>query len=675
MTKQQAQQRIEKLKKEVNHHRYLYHVLDKQEISDAALDSLKKELYELEQQFPDLITPDSPTQRVGGKPLDKFKKVKHEVVQWSFNDAFDEDEAREFDARVKRMLKTEKTIDYTAELKIDGLHIVLTYENGILITGATRGDGVYGEDVTNNLKTIESIPLALEKNADVVVEGEVWLGKKKFESLNREQKKKGKPEFANPRNAAAGAVRQLDSKITRERGLDCFIYDISKASFGVPGTQEKELGVLTELGFKVNKKHKHCKDIEEVIHFWKKWKEKHDNEEYWIDGIVVKVNERNLQERLGYTGKAPRYALAFKFPADQTTTVVEDITVQVGRTGALTPVAHLKPVKLAGTTVKRATLHNEDEIKRLGLKIGDTVIIEKAGDIIPDVIKVLTNLRTGKEKAFSFPKKCPICGSAVKRKEGEAATYCSNKNCYAKTKQELIHFVGKNGFDIEGLGRKLVPKLMEAGLVRNPSDFFTLDGKDIAELEGLGEKSAENLTTAIEHTKKIELAKFIAALGLRHIGGETAERIARHIVNEGVYIKRPSDLISYFSKKNKDDVEKIEGVGDKSGESLLSWFNKNRNEKLLSAFDKAGILLETEGLSHILEKLKGLTFVLTGTLSTLSREEATEKLKKMGAHVSSSVSKKTSFVVAGKEPGSKLEAASSLGVKVLNEQEFKDLLK
>jgi len=448
MKKSTARIRVNALKKEIQHHRYLYHVFDKQEISDAALDSLKKELVDLEQQFPELLTSDSPSERIGGKPLAKFVKVKHEVAQWSFNDAFDDEEVRAFDERIKRRLKINKHVVYVAEPKIDGLHVVLTYEQGLLKTGATRGDGIYGEDVTNNLKTIESIPLKLEKKVDVIVEGEVWLSKKRFTALNKERKKRGEALFANPRNAAAGAVRQLDPAIARSRGLDCFIYDLAQADFSLPATQEKELALLITLGFKVNAHHKHCITIEDVIQYWKKWQKRKDKEAYWIDGIVVKVNSAVLQERLGYTGKAPRFTLALKFPADQTTTIVEDITIQIGRTGALTPVAHLKPVQLAGSTVQRATLHNEDEIKRLGIKIGDTVIIQKAGDIIPDVVEVLKKLRTGKEKVFTMPKRCPMCNHPVIRRKNKVASYCSNVQCYAKNREQLSHVVPKGAFTL-----------------------------------------------------------------------------------------------------------------------------------------------------------------------------------------------------------------------------------
>ncbi|MFZ2969818.1 MAG: NAD-dependent DNA ligase LigA, partial [Minisyncoccia bacterium] len=416
MDKKDIEQRIEKLKKEIDHYRYLYHVLDRVEISDAALDSLKHELEGLEWQYPEFVTADSPTQRIGGKPLDKFRKITHTVPQWSFNDAFNEEEIRDFDKRVKRFLSdsgkpSDVGTDYMAELKIDGLHIVLSYKNGLLMTGATRGDGKIGENVTQNIRTIDSIPLKLSEDVDLVVEGEIFMKKSVFEELNKERKEKGEQLLANPRNAAAGAIRQLDPRIVKERRLDCFVYDLSWAgNFPLPETQKEELEKLHQLGFKVNKNRKHCKNIEEAIEVWKYWMKNKEKEDYWIDGIVLKLNRNDWQRRIGYTGKAPRWGIAFKFPAEQATTVVEDIVVQVGRTGALTPVAHLKPVVVMGSKISRATLHNEDEIRRFDLKIGDTVVIQKAGDVIPEVVKVLPNLRTGNEKDFKMPKKCPICG-------------------------------------------------------------------------------------------------------------------------------------------------------------------------------------------------------------------------------------------------------------------------
>ncbi|HVU75501.1 MAG TPA: NAD-dependent DNA ligase LigA, partial [Candidatus Paceibacterota bacterium] len=454
----------EKLKAAVNEYRRLYHVYDREEISQEALDSLKHELAELEETYPELVAPDSPSQRVAGEPLPQFKKVRHTVAQWSFNDAFSPDEMREFDARVKRYLRSEgitKEPTYVCELKIDGLKIVLTYEKGILKTAATRGDGVVGEDVTHNVRTIESVPLSLSRPIDIVVEGEVWMSAKNLEKLNKEQEKAGKPLYANPRNVAAGSIRQLDPKIAAARSLDMFVYDVAQTSEPFPRTQAEELDYLRELGFKVNPNHVYAPTIEAVIDFWEEWSKKGRHQEYWIDGVVAKVNERDLEERLGYTGKAPRFAIAFKFPAEQVTTKVEAIVLQVGRTGVLTPVAHLTPVSVAGTTVSRATLHNEDEIERLDVRIGDTVILQKAGDVIPDIVRTLTELRTGKEKKFKWPTHVPECGGdgRIERVPGTAAWRCVDKNSFSIIRRRFYNFVGKHALDIEGCGPRTIDLL------------------------------------------------------------------------------------------------------------------------------------------------------------------------------------------------------------------------
>src|SRR3989338_8795848 len=519
--------RVKKLKETINHHRYLYHVLDKQEISDAALDSLKHELAELEKQYPQYASPDSPTQRIGGKPLNKFVKVVHKVRQWSYGDAFTEKEIKEFDERVKKMLAKEAPatsrsrlaarrlldVAYICELKIDGFKIVLTYEKGILRTAATRGDGVTGEDVTQNIKTVESIPLKLGKPINIVVEGEIWMSRREFEKLNVKQKEKGEPLFANPRNAAAGSIRQLDPSVAASRKLDNYIYDIAMieeleeekrrgSSFSLsdkegessktassslfPKTQIKELELLEKLGFKVNKNYKLCKNIEEVIAYWKEWQKKKDKEDYWIDGVAVKLNRRDWQERLGYTGKAPRCAIAFKFPAEQATTVMEDIVTQVGRTGALTPVAHLTPVLVAGSVVSRATLHNDSEIKRLGLKISDTVVIQKAGDVIPEVVNVLKEMRTGKEKEFKMPETCPVCGGKLAREKNSPIIRCANKNCSVKHRQALYYFASKKAMNIEGLGPKIIDALLDNGLIRDAADIYDLKEGDLSRWKGSG---------------------------------------------------------------------------------------------------------------------------------------------------------------------------------------------
>jgi DNA ligase (NAD+) len=675
MSKQEAKKRIEKLKREINRYRYYYHVLDKSLISDAALDSLKHELAELERQFPKFITPDSPTQRVGGEPLDKFKKVRHQVAQWSFHDAFSPEEMREFDERLRRLLaKGEKTkIDYTAELKIDGLHVVLTYEKGIFTQGATRGDGVFGEDVTANLRTIESIPLRLESEVEAVVEGEVFMAKDVLEKLNKERSKKGEELLANPRNAAAGAIRQLDPRIAAKRRLDCFVYDLSLANFLLPKTQAEELKLLTKLGFKVNKNYHYCSNIDEVIKFWQDWEKKRASQNYWLDGIVVKVNRRDLQERFGYTGKAPRWAIAFKFPPEQATTVVEDIKVQVGRTGALTPVAYLRSIRVAGSTVSRATLHNEDEIKRLDVRLGDTVIIQKAGDVIPEVVQVLPKLRTGKEKKFVMPKKCPICGGPTYRQAGEAATYCANKKCYAIEKEKIIHFVSKKGLNIEGLGEKIIEQLINEGLVSSFPDIFRLKEGDLEPLARFAEKSATNLIEAIKQSKKVVLAKFIYGLGIRYVGEETAVILAKRIGKETQKrIIGINEFLKIIKKFGLEELREIEGVGEKVAASIFTYFKDKENIKILAELADFDLELEIEKFGGV---LAGKTFVLTGGLSTMSRDEVKQRIRLLGGEISSSVSSRTDYLIAGENPGSKLTKAREFKVKVISEREFLEMIK
>ncbi|HRH25582.1 MAG TPA: NAD-dependent DNA ligase LigA, partial [Parcubacteria group bacterium] len=475
----EVKERVDKLRKTIDRYRYDFHVLNLESISPEALDSLKDELTKIERDYPELVTPDSPTQRVAGAPSAGFKKITHKVSQWSFNDAFTVEDILEFNERVKRFYKTETGEDiepvYTCELKIDGSHLVLEYENGILISGATRGDGKVGEDITSNVRTIESVPLRLSEDVSVIVEGEVYMPKSQFEKINNEQRRRGEKEFANARNIVAGTVRQLDSKLVAERGLSTFIYDVSKAD-NLPKTQEEELDRLEVLGFKVNKHHKVANNIDEVVEYWKLWSKKKDKEDYLIDGVVVKLNDRRAQEILGYTGKAPRWGIALKFEAEQVTTVVEDITLQIGRTGVLTPVANLRPVRVAGSTVSRATLHNEDEIQRLDVRVGDTVIIQKAGDVIPDVVSVVVDLRPKNSKPFKFPTHFPLCGGdgRIERIPGQAAHRCVAKNSFAQQRRKLAHFTSKHCFDIAGFGQKTVDQLLEAGLISTFEDIFRI---------------------------------------------------------------------------------------------------------------------------------------------------------------------------------------------------------
>ncbi len=657
MPTKEENERAKKLRELIQYHRNLNHVEDRQEISEQALDSLKKELFDLEDLFPSLITPDSPTQRVAGKALDKFEKITHKITQWSFNDAFDEGDMQAFDLRVKKILDVEE-VAYSTELKIDGFKIVLEYKKGELLTAATRGDGKVGEDVTNNVRTIDSIPLKLTKNVDIIVEGEIWLGKKNFSQINKKRKKEGEAEYANPRNVAAGTIRQLDPSIVKERKLDCFIYDVAFISGSLPKTQIEELILLKELGFKVNSNFEQHLTIEEVLKTWEKWVKDAPKKDYLVDGLVVKVNEREQQEKLGYTGKAPRFAIALKFPAEQVTTVVEDIILQVGRTGVLTPVAHLRPVLVAGSTVSRATLHNEDEIKRLDVRIGDTVILQKAGDIIPDIVEVLKEMRNGKEKKYKFPKKVEACGGdgSIERVEGQSAWRCSSKDSFGQRTQVLSHFASRKAMNIDGLGESIVEALLKNGLINSFDDFYTLKKGDVLELEGFAEVSAQNLLDSIEDSKKNSLNKLLAGLSIDQVGEETARDLAE------------SFSISELMKAEKEELVEIEGIGEIVAESIVVWFDRNKEmlEKLLGHLDIVSEKRKEGSLS-------GKTFVLTGALS-ISRDEAGEKIRSLGGRVSSSVSVKTDYVVAGGSAGSKLVNAEKLGVSVLNEEEFVNMI-
>jgi len=686
VSKKEERERYEKLKNSIQHYRRQYHVYDREEISPAALDSLKEELMRIEQAHPELVTEDSPTQRVAGQPLPQFKKVRHKVAQWSFNDAFSEKDIREFDARVRRGLGKIPTKgemngsptpfvrdfsgpSYVCELKIDGLKVVLEYEKGILKTAATRGDGAVGEDVTHNVRTIESVPLRLSRPVDIIVEGEIWMSEKQLAALNEVQKRENRPLYANPRNAAAGSIRQLDPKIAASRKLDTFIYDVAATSEPLPKTQAEELAYLQGLGFKVNRHFIIAQSVEDILKYWNDWKAKNKSKKdalgYWIDGIVVKVNEHELQERLGYTGKAPRFAIAFKFPAEQVTTVVENIVLQVGRTGVLTPVAHLKPVSVAGSTVSRATLHNEDEIKRLDVRIGDTVILQKAGDVIPDIVQVLKEIRPKSAKPFTWPARVAECGGdgSIERIPGAAAWRCVYKNSFAQERRKLRHFASKGALNIEGLGPSTVDSLMEKGLVQHFDDFFTLKEGDLLTLEGFAEVSAKKLIASIQKTAtQVELSRLITGLSIPQVGEETAILLAQKF-----------KTIDDVAGANIESLEAIKGIGDVVARALYDWFHLKENKNLLARLKKR-LTIENPlaGRASFAGNLpfSGQTFVLTGTMETMSRDEAKEKIRKLGGDVSGSVSKKTSYVVAGKEAGSKLDKAEELGVQVLTEEKF-----
>lgn len=662
------QARAEKLKKIIDEHRYKYHVLDAPDIADTAYDTLIQELEDLEKKYPEIITSDSPTQRVGAEPLPYFEKVTHTIPQWSFNDAFDEEGIKEFDARVKRFIKSETgkdvSVEYVCELKIDGLKVVLQYEKGILVRAATRGDGLVGENVTQNVRTIASVPLKLTRAIDVIVEGEVWMSKKNLERVNKERAKEGQELFANPRNVAAGSIRQLDPKITASRRLDNFVYDVAKTNEKVPSQQSGELEYIRDLGFKLNPHFKVCSSIDEVIGYWKEWQKKSVKQDYLIDGVVVKVNERSYQDILGYTGKAPRFGIAFKFPAEQVTTVVNDIVLQVGRTGVITPVAVLRPVLVAGSTVSRATLHNEDEIQRLDVRVGDTVVIQKAGDVIPDIVKVLTELRTGKEKKYVFPKKVEGCGGdgSIERIPGQAAYRCVVLDSDALLKRRLYYFISKGALNIDGLGPKVIDLLMENNLVAHFSDIFSLKKGDLETLPRLGEKSADNIITAIDQARKTTLSRLLTGLSIQHVGEETAIAVAEHF-----------KTIDAVMSASLDELQHIDGVGDVVAQSLYEWFRNKDNvgevERLKKELD-----IQIPEKKSLNEHISGRTFVLTGTLESMSRDEAEDAIRKLGGKISGSVSKKTDYVVYGVEAGSKLSKAQELGVKTLNEAEFSKFL-
>ncbi|MBU1177198.1 MAG: NAD-dependent DNA ligase LigA [Patescibacteria group bacterium] len=676
MNKQEAQKRIEQLRRIINQHNYSYHVLDKPDISDAAFDSLKHELYKLEQEYPDLITSDSPTQRVSGKALDKFEKVKHKKRMLSLEDVFYLEEFEVWQERIQKLVPNQK-LDYFAELKIDGFAISLIYKKGIFIQGSTRGDGQIGEDVTQNLKTISSIPLNLEiydkfssgdiekkvkeiiEKGKIEIRGEVYMAKDAFEEVNKEREKQGLSLYANPRNTAAGSIRQLDSKVAASRKLNFLAYDII-TDLGQE-THQQEHEIARALGFSTGME-SYCKNINEAISFWEKVGKTRDKLPYQIDGVVISVNNNTVFNKLGVVGKTPRGAIAFKFPAKETTTVVEDIVIQIGRTGALTPVAHLKPVRLEGILITRATLHNEDEIKRLDVKIGDTVIIQRAGDVIPDIVKVIKKLRTGKEKRFQMPEQCPICNGKIVRPKGEVVYRCVNKNCNSIQKQQITHFVSKKGFEINGLGPKIIEQLINEGLIVDSSCLFSLTRGDLIPLDRFDKKSADNLIKAVEKSKNISLSKFIFALGIRHVGEETAIALAHYF---GSFDK--------LKKTSTEELSSIEDVGEIVAKSVNQWFNNIKNNQFIDRIIKSGVIIQKQKL--VKRKLINITFVLTGELDKLTREEAKTRIRELGGNVSSSVSTKTDFVVIGKEPGSKYDKAKKIGVKIINEKEFLKIIK
>ena len=670
MTNDDAKRRIEDLKRSINRHRYLYHVLDKPELSDAALDSLKAELGKLEEEYPEFITPDSPTQRVGGEPSPQFRKARHSRPMLSLGDAHTEEDVREWFTRLTKYLKRDIPETFYCELKIDGLAIELIYENGIFLEGSTRGDGLVGEDITQNLKTIEAIPLSLETSVEtaipkrLVVRGEVYLTVGELSRINALLTQEGKPPYANTRNLAAGSLRQLDPAVTAERRLDVIAYDIVEGFDAQHHHEEHE--ELKRLGFKISHESKLVHSLSEAITFRNFWEERRESLPFEIDGIVIILDDNALFREAGDVGKAPRAALAYKFSAREAPSVVESLSVGVGRTGALTPVAKLRPVSLGGITITHATLHNVDEIERLGLKIGDTVVVTRAGDVIPKVTSVLTDLRTGKEKTFHMPKRCPADGSQIIR-DG-VAHRCSNKLCGARVREAICHFVSRGAFRIEGLGQKIIDGFLDEGLISDAADLFTLSAGDIALLSRFGEKSAENITEEIKKKRKITLPRFLYAIGILHVGEETSALLAGQL--SGKAVSTPSRLGAVMRAFSQKELEEIPDVGPKVSKSIYEWFHDQRNQTFLLRLTRAGIRIEHMETSRSGRNLSGLTFVLTGALARMGREDAKEKIRSLGGTTSESVSKKTDYVVLGENPGEKKERAKALGVKTLDEKAF-----
>ncbi len=683
MDKETARLRVKKLKAEINYHRHLYHVLDKEEVSEAALDSLKHELFTLEQEFPDLVTPDSPTQRIGGVAIAAFKKVTHRERMLSMEDVFSFEEFTEWYNRIGKLMQA-SLFDVFCMVKVDGLAMSLTYERGQLKTAATRGDGRIGEDVTENVKTIESVPLMVrvptEKEVSVIfgsnttvydqiihaienealeIRGEVYMTVKDFEQLNKAQKNAGQEVFANPRNVAAGSIRQLDSKIAASRPLSFTAWKLVTNIGQTKHDEEWEL--LKLLGFKVSKEFAVAKTPDEVQKFFEHVNKRREKVGYWIDGLVARVNDNAAYERLGVVGKTPRGIVAYKFPAEQVTTIVREIMWQVGRTGAVTPVAVMDAVAVAGTTVTHATLHNIDEIERLDVRVGDTVILEKAGDIIPKIVQVLPKLRTGKEKKIHPPLQCPQCGAALKRKDGEVAIYCPNRDCFGKTLENISHFTSRSAMDIDGFGWKTVERFLNEGLIKDVADIYELTEGDVTALERFGDLSAKNLIIAIQASTHRPLARFIYALGIRHVGAETAADVADHF--------RSMDKLMGATK---EELLAVSQIGEVVAESLVAFFADKKHRELVERL-LSHITLEAPARRAV-GPLSGKILVLTGTMESMTRDEAKEKIRALGGTTAESVSKNTSYVVAGAEAGSKLEKAEKLGVQVLNEKEFLKLV-
>jgi DNA ligase (NAD+) len=660
--------RVKELRQALHRHNYRYYVLDDPEVSDAEYDRMMQELVKLEADFPDLMSPDSPTLRVGAPPLDKFESIEHSIPMLSLENGFGDQDIIEFDRRIKRNLNTDEDIIYTTEPKLDGVAVELVYENGQLVAASTRGDGFSGELITSNVRTIRSVPLQLHNEKKnripslLEVRGEVFIAKEAFKRLNNERLNENLPPFANPRNAAAGSLRQLDSKITAKRPLEIFVYGVGRLTDLVVESHSEILSALQDLGFRINPHTRPKITIKKVIDCYRELGGQRDLLPYDIDGMVVKVDSLSLQSLLGATSRSPRWAIAYKFKAIQETTQIVNIDVQVGRTGTLTPVAHLVPVKIGGVTVSRATLHNEDEIKRKDIRIGDTVLVQRAGDVIPEVIKVVTSKRTGEEKTFSMPLSCPVCHSAVMRSENEAALRCINTSCPAQVKERIKHFASKGAFDIDGLGKKLIEQLVDKDLLFSYADIFRLKQEPLENLERMGSKSAENIVRAIEDSKRITFNRFIYALGIRHVGEHVA----------GILSKSFGSLERLIGT-TKEELEAIDGVGPVVAESIVEFFKKDENRKIVDDMMARGVRIFQDNAGKQ-GTLAGKIFVLTGTLETLTRSEAKRAIEEAGGKVTGSVSRKTDYLVVGESPGSKLRQAEELGVDIIDEETLKKMI-
>lgn len=659
MNKTEARKKIEKLRKDINFHNHKYYVENNPVISDYEFDQMLKKLESLELEFPDLITPDSPTQRIGEKPLDGFNTVEHKIPMLSLANTYTYDELKDFDERVKKYVLD---VEYVVEPKIDGAGVALLYENGVLVRGATRGDGVSGDDITQNLKTIHSIPLRLQGNElkNIEVRGEVYMSVEGFKKYNKEQEKIGGIVFANPRNATAGSLRQLDSRIVAKRPLDIFIYFLSFSDKDLE-SHEKALIALKNAGFRINPLWKKVPDIKSAIKYCKKLEEIRKKVDYEMDGAVIKVNSFAQQKKLGETSKNPRWAISYKFSAKQSTTRLKDITVQVGRMGTLTPVAILKPVEVGGVIVSRATLHNFDELKRKDIRIGDWILVERSGDVIPQVVKSFYEKRTGIEKGKKVPKRCPVCGTQVNRSEGEVAIRCPNKMCPARLKWRLRYYASRDAMDIDHLGESTIDKLLDEDLVKNIADLYSLKLEDILKLEGFKEKSAQNLIKSIEKSKKQDLSRLIYGLGIRHVGKYTAQLLASKYSS-----------IDKLSKASEEELKEIDGLGDKSAEAIVTFFSTEENIKLIDRLKDIGIKTKEKRKQEL--PLQGKKFVFTGSLTSFSRPEAADFVKNKGGIVGSTISKDIDYVVVGDNPGSKYEKAKKLNIKIINEDEFKKIV-